>query len=591
MSKIFFEFGLKKKSGLLALISLIYSGFVFADCECGSSDADSPCTGQSITVNIKGDKGVDYADASLSWSFNSGGGDARCGQFANGDYWVAPAPGQSSVTVSNVTDTLPGGVYLDENPTPEAVGFLNHDYGNFSASENILGALPMTFSAATSLVAAVENARGGSSAQCGTSGVAACVELYSVLTVLGSVPQNAGSDVFRPSITRANKELLSWDDFDLSRLPSKNFFDAASSDELEEIRQRWAHHSEVFSLGDKTQKTYSKGGSAFRANWVTSYHGSEVAQQFYTGLSMLMSSESIESTSKPALASMLTYGKDIYSAIYTSEGTQERYFNAGGVFWVGRYPAAVFFAAMAKGDTYGEHLKSISQTNIGNEKGVVNVAELDVIIDGPNGAVWGGGNFFSESSMDKYWNYLFSGKQYAGATSPDPGGFHVDVDRDPHGYIDGPGYLPLNAYGVTYSGTLRGFAAQMLLMPGVCEIVNYDPLVEFAIRLSETGLKVEGDPCAPPDPRENENCNPKSRSGWGPRAEDPSQCIVNGLDPLSGEPQQGRFGHLAEQESSLKFYYRTLQIEGNWDAIVDGRVSTCKSNSPPLPPANFRRVL
>ncbi|WP_181919657.1 hypothetical protein [Alkalilimnicola ehrlichii] len=31
-----------------------------------------------------------HSDAVFEWEFNANGGLAYCGQFANGDYWIAP---------------------------------------------------------------------------------------------------------------------------------------------------------------------------------------------------------------------------------------------------------------------------------------------------------------------------------------------------------------------------------------------------------------------------------------------------------------------------------------------------------------------
>ena len=74
--------------------------FVKASCDCGSTDENNPCTGQSIgvTVTAKTPNGGTAVDSVYNWSFNSGGGDANCGQFANGDYWVSPAAGPVSYT-------------------------------------------------------------------------------------------------------------------------------------------------------------------------------------------------------------------------------------------------------------------------------------------------------------------------------------------------------------------------------------------------------------------------------------------------------------------------------------------------------------
>ncbi len=81
---------------------LFIINFSYAACDCGSESASSPCTGSSISVDINGGSDEGNRSVNFTWQFHSGGNEARCGQFANGDYWVAPADGQSSVTVTAI---------------------------------------------------------------------------------------------------------------------------------------------------------------------------------------------------------------------------------------------------------------------------------------------------------------------------------------------------------------------------------------------------------------------------------------------------------------------------------------------------------
>lgn len=568
----------------------------FADCNCGSSDTDNPCTSRSIDLSLSSSgRTIEF-----NWNFYSGDDEspAFCGQFANGDYWIAPREGET-LTLSSLSSVGSGAVYLDENPTPEALGFLHKNYGNLYPEENILPQLPRHFTSSVSLVAAVqrdEDEHGG----CGTKSIlGACVEAYQVVTVLPSVPENAGQDLLRPSVTTQDKELLSMDDFVLSRLPQKSYFEGADASELESIRKVWSHHLEVFSMRDKDGNGYSEGGRAFRADFVTDDYAASVARHWHADLARLMSDDNSMSQKRAALAAMLTYGKDIYYHTYDSAGRRIRWFGTGAGQSIGRFPAAAFFASMASDSHYSDVLSraSSTQVNIGGES----VQEFDQLNIGPNGPVWGDHDTFdNQYDIGRYWEEMLLAQRFDGAT----GNYVSKISgkktfRDPHRYIDGPGASPGSAYASVTAGPIKAFAAEMLLMPTMCQTVNYDAVVEYAIRITDVGLQSANDPCAPPDPREDPGeCNTYHLTGcryyglhydveptWGPDPDDWSQCIQNGTDPLTGEPQTGRFSDYHGTDFNIG--YPVWAFEQNWETIVDGRLS-CRSLNRPKPPSNLQ---
>ena len=142
--------------------------------------------GDSITTELRGLE--ERRSVTFAWRFSSGGGPASCGRFANGDYWIAPAPGKSVVTVTAIEGRGGGAVSADANPQLEAHGLLSRDYGSMEPERNIIPRLPIAYDAPVSLVAAMERDEERHGA-CGTPLIhGSCAEAYQVVTVLDAVP-------------------------------------------------------------------------------------------------------------------------------------------------------------------------------------------------------------------------------------------------------------------------------------------------------------------------------------------------------------------------------------------------------------------
>lgn len=616
-----------------ALLLMFFTQSVNAACNCGSKNAGSPCTGNSISVVVPGgDRSNTY-----NWVFNSGGSAARCGQFASGDYWVAPAAGQSSVTITGLTQSGGKKIFLDENPTPESMGFLETSYyhrvsshksvTNKVAAEDILPSLPQSFSYRTSLLAGIERNQ-ATSGKCGTKAIlGGCIDSYNAVTVLTSVPENAGATALRPNLLRSTKELMSLSEFNFSWLAKRDYFQGTSAAGLESIRRTWAHHTEILSMRDRNKYSYSEGGRAFRADLVTDDYAATVSAQWHQDLSKLMSTDHTLQEITPALASMLTYAKDIYYHVYDVNGNRDRWFGVGAGQSMGRFPNAVFFAAMARDNRFGDVLKLASTTQVGI--GGHSIQELDQVNIGPNGPVWGDGHDqaqFDQFLVGRYWGEMLIGQRFNGARYRELGKKTGQrTMRDPHRFIDGPGQLPGISYAGVTAGPTRALAAQMILMPRMCEFVNYDALVEYSLRLTRIGRLVDNDPCAPPDPRElngdiikamqnagipgadkllscdtfrAKNCryyglswDPEFTSAptWGPNPDDWSQCIPNGTDPITNKPQTGRFTDLDADARKFSIGYRVPGIEDNWANITNG-INSCRAieNSAPKPPIDLQ---
>lgn len=113
---------------------------------------------------------------------------------------------------------------------------------------------------------------------------------------------------------------------------------------------------------------------------------------------------------------------------------------------------------------------------------------------------------------------------------------------DPHGYIDGPGTAPGTGYFGVANGSRFRFVGAMYAIPQLCQVVNYDPLVQFVERYLATGLQTAPDACAPPTDEDLENgCTPYGNGKdcvdyylgnngtvkWGPDPRDISKCVTN----------------------------------------------------------------
>lgn len=395
-----------------------------AVCDCGSTDSASPCTGQFINVVVKAGtpNGGTAHDGIYNWTFNSGGGNARCGQFANGDYWVAPAIGQSTVIVTSITTTSPGTIMADEDPTLEQMGLLVNSsgihYGNYMEIENIIPLLPLSYSGVDSLVAGLirnQSIEGG----CGTSGIVngGCMSSYDVVTVLSEVPQNAGATVIRPNITGKTKEILTFDDFDFSRLPAKSFLAGTNAEGLENIKRRWSHSIEIFGLGSLSDgsleiETFSEGGRAFRSHTLIDDYGGGMASTWNNDMMIIFSADNSLEEKKSALAAMFTYGLDIYHSVFDAPEGLTRYWLCGATQSPGKFMSPVFLAAFERDDAKSNNLKTVHENvNIDRLYGPL---ELTQMYRGKNGVlIWGdespyGGSYITGA----YWGGVLSGQCY-----------------------------------------------------------------------------------------------------------------------------------------------------------------------------------
>ncbi len=562
-------------SFFLFLFSFSYAN---AACDCGSTDVANPCTGQSISVTVTAGtpNGGTAIDGIYNWTFNSGGADARCGQFANGDYWIAPAVGQTEITVTGITTTSPGGISADVNPQLESMGLFSgtKNYGNYVGSENIVPLLPQNFGGITSLVAAIqrnEATEGG----CGTAAIVGeCADSYDVVTILSAVPENAGATVIRPNITGETKEILTFSDFDFERIKTYAFLTGTDESGYEAMRSRWSHSTEIFGLGSSlnSNRGYSEGGRAFRSHTLIDDYGGGVASVWNSNMMNLFSDDNNFEEKKAALAAMLSYGLDLYHGMYDAPEGVNRNWLTGATQHPGKFLPPVFLAALAKNTVYADNLKNVSQHI--HDSVDMGPPELAQVHSGKYGYIWGdipalGGKYFQGS----YWANLLSSQCYDGATGTCNSSIGSKTMFDPYGYIDGPPNKPGTSYMSSSLGIQKSFMASMCLMPEIMGIVNYPGLIAYINRINNHGLRTANDPCVTPDSREDlASCDAYRNTGclyygttWGPVDINDinSDCIKT---PTLSYNKVGRFTTLDGSPEGVS--YTSAQVENNWAAIV-----------------------
>lgn len=573
----------------LVASSIFLPSLVFGACDCASTDSASPCAGQSITVTVNADTPNDgtAVDNVYSWAFNSGGGDARCGQFANGDYWVAPAVGQSTVTVTGISSSShPTLISADENPETEAIGLLSgvKGYGNYSSSENILPYLPKSYSSITSIVAAIQRNE-VVEGKCGTISIEGeCVDSYNVLTIVSAVPPLAGVESIRPNITGKTKELLALSDFDLTRLPKKSFLSGADSTGLADITRRWSHSIETIGLHSSANayNGYSEGGRAFRSHVVVGEYGAGAAVAYSSDLMAIFSDDNTDQEKKAPVAAMLTYGLDLYHAIYDAPDGIVRDWGSGATQHVGKFMPVVFLAALAKDAKYANNVKTAS-SHLWDRR-FSGPSELAQVLPGANGLVWGDIQPHLEvvNYHGAYWDSLMKTHCYDNSTiacNTNAGSSRTMLD--PYGFIDGPPVYPGGYYMQSSLGVQRAMVASMFLMPEICDIINYDALVQYVDRTINHGKQTGNDPCVTPDSREDfANCDPYRNKGclyygvtWGPKnpADINSECITTPTPPYN---KAGRYSSL--DGDPIETIYTTGQVEANW-VEIRGTAGSCRA--------------
>lgn len=599
------------------IVTLLICGILASGCNSSDESESSADTGLEDELVTEADEATqDYTTATslqisvepndvdlnngenttsvFSLAFNSNGQEVRIGQFNNGDYWLSPAQGESCVSITQITGSgvISGGI--DPQLESHGIGTGVNGYGSYDASLNVANQLPLEICEDSSLVLAM-NRDEASTSNCDTSAIVGeCIDAYLVLTVLLDPPADLGANTFRPPISLDEKVLLTWDDFDLSTIPSLAYLDGTDATGFEQMRRKWAHSTEIFSLFDAQGNYYSEGGRAFRAHNMVDDYAAGVASAWSSDLAThYADATGLDDPDKlAALAAQMSYALDIYHAVHSASVT--RYYGSGAGQFLGRFPAVAWVVNLIDDNSSAAYYKAVVSevsSSIADDDNL-GPQELNQINEGHNGPIWG--DVRESSPIASYWADLVDSQCYDGATGSCNTNNGSKAQQDPYGYIDGPATKPGVSYSLIHLGATRSVVAIMCVTPGMAELINDDNLISYVDRQTNTGIKTTPDDCAPPDPREDfSTCSPyktalnssgtaqsyQAATGceyigetWGPDPDDPTNlCIANN----SGE-NEGQTGRFSEVSGFIDPSFTSSQLEANYE-LMRGSSDDCRS--------------
>jgi hypothetical protein len=543
-----------------------------------------------ITVTVEPSSSVspNNRNAVWRWTFESANGsDPRTGQYACGSFWVAPASGDTAVRLLSITGSgTPGDndlITLDDDPLPYSHGLLclgTRTYASNDAAKNDLPDLPIVYTPASgsaiSLVSGMqrnedETSNGGTSAIVG--GV---MDAYCIVTVVHSPPPDNGVNSIRPNFVGDTKEFLTWSDFDLDRLPRLSFLGAKTAPQIETIRERWAHSTEVFSMkgyDGAAFATYSEGGRAFRAHILHHNYAGGRAQAFSTDFIGLMGTNDLADI-KPALAAIIAGGLDQYHFMYGRSGYPGAWSSGAGQ-WGGQFTGPCIAATLLIDGTKAARLKKVAADNYSSDPNQRGPQEFRQIIRGLSGVMlWGdshdpvaaASSTLVQDLHNRYWADFKGGACYTGAIGTCNLTVGKKTTADPHRYIDGPPNAPGSNYMGVSAGNAKALAAIAAMWPEFRAVMNNDALVEYADRINQVGVWALPDPVAPiPVYDQVSECSPWTggagcddyRVVWGPTVADVRKAVENGV---------GRFA--AYHGDNVNVGYPVTVVESNWATIM-----------------------
>lgn len=558
-----------------------------AGCGCTAANAATGCFTNSFVK----------AGSDFSWKFSCNGKACRCGQFVNGEAWVAAIDSSGNSAPHVVfSEILPAGLQhgvMANAASFTKQGLLNMYTNSYDPALNIMTKLPYSAAANTSLLKIKSKTSG-----CGTSAISkGCAANFDVLTVLAAVPPNSGTTIFRPPFNGSNKPLYSIDKVRFNRLPrmpivSGNRSASGFESIVSSIAKRW-----TIPQYEIARSTEHFGGEFYRAtspHEVLPDYAAGQASAYLSDLINVFGTESNELKS-PAVYALMQKGIDIYGAFKIGAR-----FGTGAGQHIGKKPSLVFFAAMYDDTSVLNEVRAIATNKEFENSGVFQ--EDSQVRATPDGkyAVWGG------TSVDahRYWNYYKDGyvKDVFRVGSGDANGSF----GDPYNYIDGPGGgISGKSYMWVAGGPLIGFAFVQHLMPYLKYTNNDWEVLQFADRFFrgrgfsdiKGGFFAIPDLCAAFDEREHtEGTSCRADRGyllsgitnltqgdvmaktgckyymitWGPDPNKRGDCIRHNGNPKT----DGRWSHrhgAQKEASTLKrgINYMPAFVTANWDTLRD----------------------
>lgn len=377
------------------------------------------------------------------------------GQFANGDFWVAAAPGTGQLTITGMTPDYDGthnGWMV--NPVSSDRQSFDTRMPNLSFNAAALHDAPYVARPGDSIIKAISRGQwtGPEPTRYQTRPMM-MLETASVLTVLDAAPVGGGANAFRPSYVGTDKRMFSVDDLRLDLLPG--LAPTASTPSLGAQARRF----------ERVQLEHVSGWTArdMRPMQHMPDYGAEIGSNTGAAALRLMLDDPIDDR-MPLLVNYVQYGLDLYGAMMT--GTR---WEGNGGHNLGRKLPMVFAAVMLD----DEQMKQ----NILNAPGRT-FHEDD-------------STYFSANARTSLWGHPGTEAMYWLNQHEDRGSRTV---RDPYGYIDG-GYTPGGSYQFCCnSQPFKGAALAMLLMPELRDVWDDESYLDYVDRWVTSGAWTKDDP-------------------------------------------------------------------------------------------------
>jgi hypothetical protein len=395
------------------------------------------------------------------------------GQFANGDYWVAPDSATDSVTIVSISpDAISGRNGWTVNPT-RCCGNGNkqpYDHRANLYSPALMPSLPYQALAGDSIVKARSVPAG---VQCSNPVNLRCLETAAVLTILDEAPPLGGANLFRPSVIKPaagqQKPLHSVDQINWSKIPSfappqavqvpliSDLLNSIKRFQLDNLAVHDARHRPIENMPG---------------------YGADIARRNTEVLMRLVLDDPTEDKRDLTIA-LIQMGLDLNSFLRDGSG-----WLAAGGHGFGRLLPIVFAASLLndeeiRADLLGAHPNKFGETS------AVYISPTDG--EAYYGEAHSNCGSTPEQREFQYWNAM---KTHAVARSC----------RDPYqadGPIDGGERAGHIYQTCCSSGYMQGLFVGFKLMPALEETFYHEAFMKYAERWIRSGTSTANDTCAP----------------------------------------------------------------------------------------------
>jgi hypothetical protein len=291
-----------------------------------------------------------------------------------------------------------------------------------------------------------------------------CLQTSAILTVLGSIPPNNGSNLLRPPYCGSQKPFFSIDDVDMSlfrrfAVPKGVSIPSVSSALAGIVRPQIDHKPNGVLVEHITPLEN-----------LPTYPPSQTVL-FGHAFGRLFFNDTVNETQfRRLLAAVLQAGLDRYYAIKTAG----QVWNAGSGVVSGKKWLVGVFVALLGDQTMKDHFASLTFFD-----------ENKYVVSGKDGQGLYGGSVSESTYWDRTLGSSESNQNHA----------------DPYRYIDGGGKVTDFADNYQFccrGNPWKGGLIALKLIPELAKIWSKAPLFEtYLVRIFNQGLKYQPDPCAP----------------------------------------------------------------------------------------------